>query len=350
MKKSLLKTALAALALAFLFAACKNQSTPESNSGKTSKPDPAREIPLTLEAIENTTITLSNADLVENLKYSIDGGELKDVSSSTPVEIPLSGDSCISFYGEGTSNYLDDHGYYFYFNINCSADCYVYGNVMSLLSSDFKDKTEITKDYAFCRLFYNNTHIKNKAKKELLLPATSLADNCYRGMFQGGTSLETAPALPAKSLAKSCYYGMFSGCTSLTATPALPAKSLAYNCYELMFNGCTSLTKAPELPATSLANGCYAGMFQKCTSLIAAPDLPATSLEIYCYYSMFSLCNKLNYVKCLATDISATGCLESWLYGVASTGTFEKAATATWAVAGTNGIPSGWTVTDAADN
>ena len=38
-------------------------------------------------------------------------------------------------------------------------------------------------------------------------------------------------------------------------------------CYYRMFNGCTSLTTAPSLPATTLANFCYNGMFSGCTSL-----------------------------------------------------------------------------------
>ena len=34
-----------------------------------------------------------------------------------------------------------------------------------------------------------------------------------------------------------------------------------------MFEGCSSLTTAPDLPATALANSCYRGMFYGCSSL-----------------------------------------------------------------------------------
>jgi hypothetical protein len=34
---------------------------------------------------------------------------------------------------------------------------------------------------------------------------------------------------------------MFYGCTNLTTAPVLPATTLASNCYTNMFNGCTSL-------------------------------------------------------------------------------------------------------------
>ena len=54
-----------------------------------------------------------------------------------------------------------------------------------------------------------------------------------------------------------CYNGMFNGCTSLTTAPELPATTLANNCYSMMFWNCTSLTQAPELPATTLAERCY---------------------------------------------------------------------------------------------
>ena len=122
------------------------------------------------------------------------------------------------------------------------------------------------------------------------LPAITLADYCYASMFSGCTSLIQAPALPATTLAPYCYYSMFYGCTSLTHVPALSATTLLDYCYRSMFNGCTSLTQAPSLPATTLANYCYYQMFQGCTSLTQAPSLPATTLANYCYYGMFYGC------------------------------------------------------------
>ena len=69
----------------------------------------------------------------------------------------------------------------------------------------------------------------------------TMADYCYRGMFNGCTALTQAPALPATTLATGCYYAMFQNCTGLTRAPALPATTLAVNCYNSMFFGCTSL-------------------------------------------------------------------------------------------------------------
>ena len=153
--------------------------------------------------------------------------------------------------------------------------------------------------------------------------------------------------LPATTLGMSCYSSMFQGCTSLTTAPELPATTLQFGCYSSMFKGCSNLRTAPTLPATALENFCYNSMFDGCASLTTAPELPATTLKPMCYNSMFSNCTSLNYIKCLATDISATGCTSNWVNGVASTGTFVKASSMTSWTTGNSGIPNGWTVQDA---
>lgn len=98
------------------------------------------------------------------------------------------------------------------------------------------------------------------------------------------------------------------------------------------------------LPATTLAVNCYYSMFYCCSKLTTAPELPATTLADSCYYSMFYGCSKLNYIKMLATDISAKDCLLYWVENVSSTGTFVKNKNATWDNTGDSGVPSGWTI------
>jgi hypothetical protein len=141
----------------------------------------------------------------------------------------------------------------------------------------------------------------------------------------------------------SCGNRLFHNCVSLTIAPELPTTTLAGGCYQNMFSDCTSLTTAPELPATTLVYGCYSNMFNGCTSLIIAPELPATTLHDICYYCMFCNCRKLNYIKCLATDITATNCTKNWVSGVASTGTFVKHPNMNSWTTGDHGIPTGWT-------
>ena len=89
----------------------------------------------------------------------------------------------------------------------------VSGNIMSLLyEDDFKNKTTLQSSYTFRSLFKSNKLI---SAEHLVLPATTLANNCYYNMFIGCTSLTTAPELPATTLADGCYYYMFRDCTKI---------------------------------------------------------------------------------------------------------------------------------------
>ncbi|MBO7123148.1 MAG: SUMF1/EgtB/PvdO family nonheme iron enzyme [Treponema sp.] len=405
--------------------------------------------PLTLEAEgASTTVTFSNK-AAGDVTYRVNGGTEGTIASGDTETIPLAhaGDY-VQFYGTNAT-YATDTTDGNYSNIACNKNCYVYGNIMSLVKSDgFESQKTLTSNYTFCGLFKGNAYIKNKTGADLLLPATTLKDCCYQAMFQNCASLTTVPELPATSVTYHGYYSMFQGCTSLTTSPNLPATSLAMasccrmfqdctsltsapalpattmksNCYESMFQGCTSLASAPELPATTLEYACYAHMFEGCTSLTSAPELPATTLESTCYkqmfsgctslttppelpaetlteqcynsmfdgctslasapalpattltsscyssmfagctslveapelpaktlasncyFEMFNGCSSLNKVTCLATNISAIGCTTDWLSGVATSGTFTKAAGMTAWTTGASGIPTGWTV------
>ena len=90
-------------------------------------------------------------------------------------------------------------------------------------------------------------------------------------------------------------------------------------------------------------------LFANCTGLTSAENLvlPATTSANYCYRSMFQGCTSLNYIKCLATNISAVDCTGGWVYNVASSGTFVKNPNMSNWTTGVNGIPTGWTVQDA---
>ena len=77
-----------------------------------------------------------------------------------------------------------------------------------------------------------------------LLPATSLAENCYYEMFQGCKKLEKAPKLPAGTLSNGCYYQMFDGCTDLNEAWVKADYTVANNECTNMFNGCTGANDA----------------------------------------------------------------------------------------------------------
>ena len=229
---------------------------------------------------------------------------------------------------------------------------YMFYECTSLTTAPELPATEIV-DYCYGHMFNDCTNLVNAPS---VLPGKTLKFRCYTNMFEGCSKLTTAPEILATSIEVGtdgggygqCCNEMFRDCTSLTTVQSvLYSTTLADHCYWGMFYGCTKLVNAPTLPATTLASGCYDDMFENCTSLLIAPELPATTLVYNCYSGMFYGCRNLNYIKCLATDISANDCTDRWVTSVASNGTFIKAASMSNWTTGTSGIPSGWTVQDA---
>ena len=130
----------------------------------------------------------------------------------------------------------------------------------------------------------------------------------------------------------------------------LPAMTLTQYCYRAMFSLCGYLSVPPQLPAITLTTGVYWYMFEKC-AIIEAPDLLAETLAAECYGYMFTGCTSLNYIKCMANaGFNTSQCLTGWVTSVASSGTFVKdsgtAITSGKWTRGNNGIPTNWLVYD----
>lgn len=306
--------------------------------------------PLSFEAVEDgTVLTIKNKNAI-SLKITHSQYASGSWSENTwynqdeTMTVTLSAGDILSVRIYDANTYEQN------FNITASKDVYVFGNALSLVfSGGFSGKTDLSgcPNGVLKELFRigweGNPHIKNHPEKDIVLPATILQASCYQAMFQG-TGLTRTPELPATTLALRCYSFMFAYSRDLTAGPELPATTLADECYHSMFEGCSSLTDAPALPAMTLTYSCYDNMFRDCTSLTTAPDLLAPKLDRDSYYYMFNGCKQLNYVKCLATDISAGGSTGSWLVGVSPTGTFVKADGMNDWTNDYRGIPEGWTV------
>ncbi len=255
-----------------------------------------RAVPLTLENKGNEVLTVT-VGLNGTLYYSIgeDGERTErsvDFENPCVIEVPV---------GKSVSLYANkrDSG----IGIQCDKECYIYGNVMSLIdASNYVSLYYLSYNDTFAYTFAGNTKITNHPVMPLVLPATDVRVGSYRYMFQGCTGLTSAPELPAMTLKSNCYEGMFSGCTGLTSAPNLPAttmlSSLGYanECYKNMFEGCTALTSAPTISATTLAPNCCKSMFSGCTALTTVPVLPATTLAAYCYNEMFCGCTGLTAV------------------------------------------------------
>lgn len=234
----------------------------QSEVTMTSNPS-SKLVPLTLEALAGGYINV-HAEVA--ISYSVDGGAFEDISAGNSTDINVTAGQKVSFYSQNSALAKIDNSVLRTSYIKPNIQCYVYGNVMSLIDdgdSGFANDKTISSDDALNSLFTNAENLINHPTRCILLPATTLTNNCYDGMFQDCSSLKTAPDLPATTLVHQCYRGMFYGCSSLTKAPDLPAPTLASMCYSQMFNGCTNL----------------------------------------------------NYVKCLATDVSANSCLSNWLNG-----------------------------------
>ena len=286
-------------------------NSPEGDAGDEGDDDDFNALgtPLTFEAIEGTvTVNVRNyfCSKTPTIQYRVDNGPWTDFTL-THTEChgaPLYSNFipagkivqlCCNDW-PNMLNRLDESSQADGLSIQCDADCYVYGNVMSLETYSYS--TDYDQECSFSWLFYQNTHIKNHPTKALVLPSKTLGRNSYTGMFYG--------------------------CTGLTVAPELPAIELSEN--------------------DTYRGGCYESMFQGCTSLIAAPVLPASVLTECCYKKMFWGCTNLNALTSYATNISAKDATQNWLLGVSSTGTFTKLPSMNAWGDGASGIPYGWNV------
>ena len=245
--------------------------------------------------------------LAKTIDYSLNNGTWTSITSATtPVSITVAANDVVRFRGSNAT-YATNKSTYSGFGHgeagtsgqstydNDAADFDIEGNIMSLIYGDnFVGQTAFNgSTYNFCSLFKK---AKCVSAENLVLPATTMTEACYRAMFSWCTYLEEAPSLPATTLAQYCYWYMFEKCAITTAP-------------DLLFE-------------TFVANSCG---------------------------SMFNGCASLNYIKCMANaGFNTTNCKQNWVSGVASSGTFVKdsgVTTSTWTT-GANGIPTNWLVYD----
>lgn len=190
--------------------------------------------PLTLEAIEDGNISFFNKSN-GTVYFKRNDGDWIELTEATIYSVNAG--TKISFYGTGISYSPGSEDSY----ISCTSQCYVYGNIMSLLGLEgFSTNTILTADDTFRALFKGNTNIRNHPNKDLLLPATTLKSNCYSHMFEGCTGLERAPVLPASTLKANCYESMFSGCSNLSYIKCLATNITATECLNNWVEGVKS--------------------------------------------------------------------------------------------------------------
>lgn len=275
-----------------------------------------------IRAAYNTTITFNYNNEDSGIEYSLDYGESGWIPYTKPFTLKADEVACIRGERENYKNVKNGDAWWTPADkpiFTSTALCYISGNIMSLL----KDKVNISESAFQGAFSRGGTELKNidiDPLDPLILPATQLAWGCYMRMFHNCTSLTSAPSFTVEETAEKCCYNMFRKCSNLVNVGSI------------------------QLSAMTLTRDCYRELFRECSKLTTAPILPAPTLVQECYRQMFSS-SGIKSIVCLATDISATDCLNEWVSGVPSSGTFYTAPGMTKAFpSGSHGIPSGWEV------
>ena len=146
------------------------------------------------------------------------------------------------------------------------------------------------------------------------------------------------------SLKNGVFAYLFYYDSKITSASSLTFKYHTISSYGLYrcFDDDNSLTAAPSvLHPVNLNPYCYYRMYTS-TNIRNTSVLPAQTLKERCYVQLFASCNDFSSVTSYANNISETSCLENWMNGVASSGTFHNLGTASYPRSA-SGVPSGWT-------
>lgn len=229
------------------------------------KQETAEEIPpyvtFTADVWHNFYLERENGYVPSGLEYSVNFGEWKEYTSG--LSVAFGGKlGNLRLRGTNENGTAESATKYARISISQKGNVKCTGDIRTLLN--YKNYKNVnTSNARFCYLFKKCDVLTSVPD----LPATNLADNCYRNMFEECTSIAEAPALPATKLAPYCYYDMFSGCTALTEVPDLLAKELPEHCYQYMFSSCEALVKGPKVSATTINQYSCHQMFAYCKNL-----------------------------------------------------------------------------------
>ena len=133
-------------------------------------------------------------------------------------------------YFRGNNNAFSSSSSNYYNFVFKGALGFVQGNIMSLLDKSCVSKT-IPTEYCFYALFRLEQEAGIRAFK-VMLPAVVLQISCYGDLLASQTNcVSNFPALPATTLTESCYSGMFYGCNLMKGKVYLPAITPVRYCY-----------------------------------------------------------------------------------------------------------------------
>ena len=184
---------------------------------------------------------------------------------------------------------------------------HVFGNIMSIVSSNFNKSTVTLNDYNFAHLFDSQPSLRS----------------CRQLILKTGAQATRA------------YYKMFYNCTGLTDG-------------RLVINNINSSTNSADLSRCAYT---YASMFEGCTLLSKAPIISVKYFKNNsggeCFNKMFYGCASINEISSWFQDAPAVNHTTEWLKDVSTKGTFHISSFASWnnnLTRGANTVPSGWTI------
>ena len=249
---------------------------------------------------------------------------LEDVDKSTPLTLVAAEDGKITVTFNGGIVLKND----IHYTINGGAEQTIAKNTSGAYDITVK-KGDVVQFYS------TNTSLGGSAVASA------------RGMTRAVDS--SAKYINIKPSMKTEIYGnvmsLVKGKDNFANADAIEANDAFYG----LFAGAEKLVNSTErklvLPATTLKEGCYQDMFNGCKGIEKAPELPAPKLEKNCYQEMFYDCAKLNHVKCLASDITASDCTKDWLgkAGTEATGPKVLESVVDMKAGSDDGVPAAWT-------
>lgn len=283
----------------------------------------------TIESLEDSNeIKIQRVSNPNNptLSYSLDDGETWTTATISGIISfgTINTGQKIIFKGNNTK-FATSWDKYNYFN--ATKQFKVYGNVMSLFNGDeFKENSEFNSSSTNnCTGLLRTTLLVDA--NNLILPALTLYESSYNGMFRGAANLVYGPKL-------------------------LPALNVPKDGYSSMFEGCVKLVEGPEIMATTVSGDtalnrmfCMHRNNKVTAAMTKSPILRINNPESHSntYQQLFAGNGNITEVTvlCEGTDKSFT----NWLANVSSTGVIKKLS-ATTLVSGSNGVPSGWSTED----
>ena len=217
---------------------------------------------------------------------------LKNADKSTPLTLVADEDGKITVYFNGGITLANDIKY----TVN--------GGTEQTIAKNTEGSYDIVlKKGDMVQLYSNNTSLGGGS--------VAGARGYTRAVAEGSKHINIRPSMKTEIFGN--VMSLLKGKDNLESATAIESPNAFYG----LFSGADKLVNSDDrelvLPATTLKEGCYDNMFSGCKGIEKAPELPAPTLVKDCYSGMFSGCSKLSEVKCLATDVSADGCVKDWL-------------------------------------